>query len=185
MVWFKVLVLDDTLGPIQTAGEVGCSASLLKGLLRGPVNEFVLARFEQAKKLDSDNELVKLLTAIGTHIVTNIKNMKERIQLMREKAEFEDVNGLKVLFFMEDVPDPKLSIYAYLKETGHKVGVMVVANTRESGWSLSRIGDHPRVDFRRIKGANNVIFVHANGFVAKVRRIEKPAIIRLLETAIV
>ncbi len=185
MVWFRVLVLDDTLGPIKTAGELDCSATLLKGLLNGPVNEFVLASFEQAKKLDSDNELVKLLAAIGTHIVTNIRNMKERIQLIREKAEFDEVNGLKVLFFMEDVPDPKLSIAAYLKETGKNAGVMVVANTRESGWSLSRVGDHPRVDFRRIKGANEVLFVHANGFVAKTRRIEKPAIVRLLETAIV
>ncbi len=185
MVWFRVLVLDDTLGPIKTAGELDCSATLLKGLLNGPVNEFVLARFEQAKKLDSDNELVKLLSAIGTHIVTNIRNMKERIQLIREKAEFAEVNGLKVLFFMEDVPDPKLSIAAYLKETGKNADVMVVANTRESGWSLSRVGDHPRVDFRRIKGANEVTFVHASGFVAKTRRIEKPAIVRLLETAIV
>ena len=185
MVWFRVLVLDDTLGPIKTAGELDCSATLLKGLLNGPVNEFVLARFEQAKKLDSDNELIKLLSAIGTRIVTNIRNMKERIQLIREKAEFAEVNGLKVLFFMEDVPDPKLSIAAYLKETGNNAGVIIVANTRESGWSLSRVGDHPRVDFRRIKGANEVTFVHASGFVAKTRRIEKPAIVRLLETAIV
>ncbi len=183
-VWFRVLVLDDTLGTIKTAGELDCSATLLKGLMNGPINEFVLARFEQAKKLDSENELVKLLSAIGTHIVTNIRNMKERLQLIREKAEFDEVNGLKVLFFMEDVPDPKLSIAAYLKETGKKTGVVVVANTRESGWSLGRVGDHPRVDFRRIKDASDVLFVHANGFVAKTRRIEKPAIIRLLETAI-
>jgi hypothetical protein len=185
MVWFRVLVLDDTLGAIKTAGELDCSATLLKGLLNSPVNEFVLARFEQAKKLDSDSELIKLLSAIGTHIVTGIRNKKERIQLLREKAEFDEVNGLKVLFFMEDVSDPKLSIAAYLKEAGKNTGVVVVANTRESGWSLSRVGDHPRVDFRRIKGANDVLFVHANGFVAKTRRIEKPAIIRLLETAIV
>jgi hypothetical protein len=85
---------------------------------------------------------------------------------------------------MEDVPDPKLSIAAYLKETGKKTGVVVVANTRESGWSLSRVADNPRVDFRRIKDADDVTFVHVNGFVAKTRRIEKPAIIRLLETAI-
>lgn len=184
-VWFRVLVLDDSLGAIKTAEELDCGATLLKGLLNGPINEFVLARFEQAKKLDSDDELVKLLSAIGTHIVTNIRNMKERIQLIREKAEFEEVNGLKVLFFMEDVPDPKLCINAYLKETGKNTGVVVVNNTRDSGWSLGRVGDHPRVDFRRIKDANEVIFVHANGFVAKTRRIEKPAIIRLLETAIV
>ena len=183
-VWFRVLVLDDTLGAIKTAGELDCSATLLKGLMNGPINEFVLARFEQAKKLDSENELVKLLSAIGTHIVTNIINMKERLQLIREKAEFDEVNGLKVLFFMEDVPDPKLSIAAYLKETGKNTGVVVVANTRESGWSLSRVADHPRVDFRRIKDADDVTFVHVNGFVAKTRRIEKPAIIRLLETAI-
>jgi len=185
MVWFRTLVLDDTLGPIKTAGELGCSATLLKGLLRGPINGFVLARFEQTKKLDSDSELIKLLSAIGTHIVTDIRNKKERIQLIREKAEFAEVNGLNVLFFMEDVPDPKLSLIAYLKETGKNAGVVVVANTRDSGWSLSRVGDHPRVDFRRIKGMNDVLFVHANGFVAKTRRIEKPAIVRLLETAIV
>lgn len=184
MVWFRALVLDDTLGAIKTAGELDCSATLLKGLLNGPINKFVLARFEQAKKLGPDDELLKLLSAIGTHIVTNIRNMKERIPLLREKVEFDEVNGLKVLFFMEDVPDPKLGIAAYLKETGKNTGVMVVANTRESGWSLSRVGDHPRVDFRRIKGAEDVLFVHANGFVAKTRRIEKPAIIRLLETAI-
>ena len=183
-VWFQVLVLDDTLGAIKAAGELGCSATLLNGLLNGPINEFVLTRFEQAKKLDSDNELAKLLSAIGTRIVTNIRNMKERLQLIRDKAEFDEVNGLKVLFFMEDIPDPKLSIAAYLKETGENTGVVVVANTRESGWSLSRVADHPRVDFRRIKDADDVTFVHVNGFVAKTRRIEKPAIIRLLETAI-
>ena len=185
MVWFRTLVLDDALGPIKTAGELGCSATLLKGLMRGPINEFVLSRFGQVKKLDSDTELIKLLSAVGTHIVTDIRNKKERIQLIREKAEFAEVNGLKVLFFMEDVPDPKFGIAAYLKETGNNAGVLVVNNTRESGWSLSRISDHPRVDFRRIKGANDVLFVHANGFVAKTRRIEKSAIIRLLETAIV
>ncbi|HJO47444.1 MAG TPA: MYG1 family protein, partial [Candidatus Scalindua sp.] len=31
-VWFRVLVLDDTLGAIKTAGELDCSATLLKGL---------------------------------------------------------------------------------------------------------------------------------------------------------
>jgi hypothetical protein len=185
MVWFRALVLDDSLGAIKTAGEFDCSATLLKGLMRGPVNEFLLARFEQAKKLDSDDELVKLLSAIGTHIVTDIRSKKERLQLIREKAEFAEVNGLKVLFFMEDVPDPKLSISAYLKKTGKNAAALVVKNTRESGWSLSRISDHPRVDFRRIKGMNDVLFVHANGFVAKTRRIDKPAIISLLETAIV
>ncbi len=184
-VWFRALVLDDSLGPIRTAGELGCSATLLKGLMRGPVNEFVLSGFEQAKKLDSESELIKLLSAIGTYIVEDIKNKKERLLLIREKVEIGEVKGLKVLFFMEDVPDPKLSIFAYLRETGNNAGVLVVNNTRESGWSLSRVGDHPRVDFRRIKDANDVIFVHANGFVAKIRRIEKPAIIRLLETAIV
>ena len=182
---FERLCLMIPWVPIKTAGELGCNATLLKGLLRGPINKFVLARFEQAKKLDSDSELIKLLSAIGTHIVTDIRNKKERIQLIREKAEFAEVNGLNVLFFMEDVPDPKLSLTAYLKETGKNAGVVVVANTRDSGWSLSRVGDHPRVDFRRIKGVNDVLFVHANGFVAKTRRIEKPAIVRLLETAIV
>jgi hypothetical protein len=184
-VWFRVLVLDDSLGAIKTAGELDCSATLLKGLMRGPVNEFVLARFEQAKKLDSDDELVKLFSAIGTYIVTDIRNKKERLQLILDKAEFAEVKGLKVLFFMEDVPDPKLSISTYLKKTGKNAAVLVVKNTRDSGWSLSRISDHPRVDFRRIKGGNDVLFVHANGFVAKTRRIEKPAIISLLETAIV
>ncbi len=185
MVWFRTLVLDDTMGAIKAAGELDCSATLLKGLMRGPVNEFVLARFEQAKKLDTDSELVKLLSAIGTHIVTGIRRKKERLQLIREKAEFAEVNGLKVLFFMEDVPDPKLSISSYLKKAGKNAAVLVAKNTRESGWSLSRISDHPRVDFRRIKGANDVLFVHANGFVAKIKRIEKPAIISLLKTAIV
>lgn len=185
MVWFRTLVLDDTMGAIKAAGELDCSATLLKGLMRGPVNEFVLARFEQAKKLDTDSELVKLLSAIGTHIVTGIRRKKERLQLIREKAEFAEVNGLKVLFFMEDVPDPKLSISSYLKKAGKNAAVLVAKNTRESGWSLSRISDHPRVDFRRIKGANDVLFVHANGFVAKIKRIEKPAIISLLKTSIV
>ncbi|GAX61035.1 hypothetical protein SCALIN_C17_0068 [Candidatus Scalindua japonica] len=185
MVWFRVLVLDDTMGPIKTAEELNCSATLLKGLVRGPINEFVLASFEQVKKLESDSELIKLLCAVGTYIVTDIKNKKERLGLIREKAEFTEINGLNVLFFMEDVPDPKLSVAAYLKERGKNVAVLVVANMRERGWSLSRIGDHPRVDFRRIKGANDVLFVHANGFVAKTRRIEKPAIIRLLKAAIV
>ncbi len=183
-VWFRVLVLDDTLGAIRTAGELNCSATLLKGLLNGPINDYVLTSFEQAKKFESDSELLKLLTAIGTHIVTNIRNMKERLQLIRQKAEVEKVNGLKVLFFMEDVPDPKLSIAEYIKETGKNTGVVVVVNTRESGWSLSRVSDNPRVDFRRIKGAPDVLFVHVNGFVAKTRKIDKPAIIRLLETAI-
>ncbi len=185
MIWFRTLVLDDTMGAIKAAGELDCSATLLKGLMRGPVNEFVLSRFEQAKKLDQDSELVKLLSAIGTHIVTGIRRKKERLQLIREKAEFAEVNGLKVLFFMEDVPDPKLSISSYLKKAGKNAAVLVAKNTRESGWSLSRISDHPRVDFRRIKGANDVLFVHANGFVAKIKRIEKPAIISLLKTAIV
>lgn len=185
MVWFRVLVLDDTLGPNKAAGELNCSATLLKGLMMVPINEFVLSRFEQVKKLDSDNELIKLLTAIGAHIVTDIRNKKERLHLIREKAELTEVNGLKVLFFMEDVPDPKLSIAAYLKETGNNAGVLVVRNTRENGWSLSRVSDHSRVDFRRIKDADGVTFVHANGFVAKTRRIEKSEIIHLLETAIV
>ncbi|MCP5004115.1 MAG: hypothetical protein GY941_09270 [Planctomycetes bacterium] len=185
LVWFQALVFDDAVGPIQASGKLGCSSTLLKGLMRGPVNEFILARFEQAEKLDSDNELVKLLSAIGTHIVTHIRNRKARIRLMRERAKIDEVNGLNVLFFMEDVPDPKLSIMEYLKQTGNYAGVVVVKNTREIGWSLSRVGDHPRVDFRRIKEAKDVTFVHTNGFVAKTRQIGKPAIVRLLEKAIV
>ena len=87
--------------------EVGGRAAFLRSI------EFFADRDDVKQILltisPDDDELVKLLSAIGTYIVTDIRNKKERIQLIREKAEFAEVNGLKVLFFMEDVPDPKLS----------------------------------------------------------------------------
>ena len=40
---------------------------------------------------------------------------------------------------------------------------------RGEGTTLYRCDDHPRIDFRLIKDDPEVIFAHANGFIAKTR----------------
>lgn len=40
---------------------------------------------------------------------------------------------------------------------------------RDDSWVLHRRDDHQKIDFRRISGEPGVMFVHANGFIAKVR----------------
>ena len=50
MVWFRVLVLDDTLGAIKTAGELDCSATILKGLAEWAGKRICLSQIRTGKE---------------------------------------------------------------------------------------------------------------------------------------
>ena len=55
---------------------------------------------------------------------------------------------------------------------GDGVAGLVYPDRRGSGYGMSRHHDHPKLEFTRIEGEDNVHFAHARGFVAKTSATE-------------
>jgi hypothetical protein len=56
-----------------------------------------------------------------------------------------------------------MGIGRFARERGG-AALSLTADSRGDGWSLQRLEEHPRVDFRRVAGRPGVNFVHTTGF---------------------
>lgn len=148
----------DTKGPIRTQKEWGVKLPEFKD----PITEVVLRLFSKVTEIKPGEVLHEMLKMIGEEF---IKFLKEQSELIEEakKAKVFEVKGLKVVQLDKNVP------IRIVKRVHPDVAVVIQPNQRTKGaLTLTRVDDHPRVDFRRIKGRVSAHFVHSNGFMAVV-----------------
>ena len=81
--------------------------------------------------------------------------------------------------------EPSVGLGRYLDSVGESENVvgLVYPDRRGTGYGLSRHNDHPRLEFTRIEGEEDVHFAHARGFVAKTSATEKERLKELLRAA--
>ena len=65
-----------------------------------------------------------------------------------------------------------LSVEDLVPGLEEEIAGLVYPDRRGSGYGLSRHNDHPKLEFTRIDGEEDVHFAHARGFVAKTTATE-------------
>ena len=171
--WIRFIDLWDRLGPRKAQESLGIK---LPNFSICPVDAALLREFSKRQEITPDDPLYQTMKLVGRAVL----ELMEEEKRMLEKAKScvpRWVKGVKVV-----ICDEPLRIEAILRVHGDDVAVVVQPSLRTpDAWSLIRINDHPRVDFRRILGKVPAKFVHANGFLAVVA---KQDIERALELAI-
>jgi hypothetical protein len=148
----------DTLGPFKTQLKWGVKLPEF----RDPLAEMVLRTFSKAKVIKPDDPLHDMLIAIGIEFLEFLREQSEFLDKAK-RAEVFEVKGLKVVRLDENVP------IRFVKKVHPGVTIAIQPNQRTPGaLTLTRVDDHPRVDFRRILGKVPAHFVHNNGFMAVV-----------------
>lgn len=180
--WYEPARLLDSLGAYRAAERLGCDPRMV-GAIYTPADEFFITRLSAERDFGPSHTLFGLLRGLGRDMTTGVRKMRERQELLAAKAEIVDVKGVRAVLFLEQVPDGTLGIGRFMRDRGG-AGLSVSADSRGDGWSLQRLEEHPRVDFRRVDGRPGVLFVHNTGFVAKVRTEDRDYILRLLNDAV-
>lgn len=161
----------DTMGPVATQKKWGVNLPSF----RDPIAEVVLRVFSRVKVIEPGDLLHDALVMLGSELLEFLREQKEFIEKAKNAEVFE-VKGLKVVKLSENVP------VRFVKKVHSDVAIVVQPNQREPGkLSVTRIDDHPRVDFNRVREMHGVFFVHATGFMAVV---EPGALDEILEKAI-
>ena len=153
----------------------------------------LLRRFAQAERLDPGDLLYEMMRWVGEDLLDYLKTLRERIAYIDEhcelwKLEVSDADFFKVLFMPRTDPlpaEPSVGLGRYLDSIGESENVvgLVYPDRRGTGYGLSRHNDHPRLEFTRIEGQEDVHFAHARGFVAKTSATEKERLKELLRAA--
>ena len=181
--WYNALVTMDALGPQAAAKELECSPMAI-GALHGPVQRWILQEFTQKDCFSVNSEFASILQRIGLFLVETANKRRERIALLRAKAEWVDVAGEPVIFFLEDIPNPGAFMFDFQQECDRQATAVVTRSGRNKGWSMQRVDDEGPVDFRRIADEAAVGFAHKSGFMAATNSyISRQELCRLLTIA--
>lgn len=148
----------DTTGPFKTQQKWNVKLPDFPD----PIAETILRMFSKAEVIKPGDWMHEFLQAFGREFLDFLREQSKFIESAKKAAAFK-VKGLKVVRTDENVP------VRFVKKIHKDVAIIVQPNQRTPGaFTLTRVDDHPRVDFNRIKGKVPAHFIHANGFMAVV-----------------
>lgn len=185
--WLEPAEWFDTRGPVETARWLGVDREALFKL-NSPIDTTLLRRFASVSRLEPGEPLWEVMRWIGEDLVNYLRNLRARLDAIRDAGEFWEIEApggpFKVLFMprtdpMPDEPSSGLARFIDSHPTETGVVGLVYPDRRGVGYGLSRHQDHPRLDFTRIQDCEDVHFAHARGFVAKTSATD-PARLREL-----
>ena len=170
--WLSVIEELDSKGPFAVAKRLGITPDDLLAL-QNPIASGILAEFAKETTILPNGDTHYILATIGQGILKTFENTSKRlVELKNNAANFaaNDVNCLDVRFIPGD-QQPTLALELFCKQYSPiPVHVTVTNDDRGPGFCLFRRNDDPRVDFSKINGHSDVIFAHANGFIAKTSK---------------
>lgn len=167
--WWDATHRMDSLGGAATARHYGLD-SHPSWAWGGPFEAALLAMFGSASRHDEQSTVVMALRLMGLELVRHAREHAAKVEECWACHAVEEHAGLGVLYCSRPVsPSASSSVIRALGERGTAIAILVAPDDRGPGWTLLRIDDHPRVDFRRIDGHEDCAFAHQGGFVAKTR----------------
>jgi hypothetical protein len=163
---FPALALVDKLdrtGPMAVAKELGVAPKLIFDF-QSPLAGAVKSMIEKVRGALPPH-LVDLLRDIGLTITGQAERFGRDLAALKALQTFE-VKGLKAVRLSDELRGTP-ALQEYLDSSG--VNIFINRGRDNASWQVTRVNDHPKVDFRRLKGGPIVTtFVHANGFTAAV-----------------
>ncbi len=190
--WLEPAEWFDTRGAGGTAKWMGVERDVMLKL-NSPIDVTMLRRFARVERLESGDTLYELMRWVGQDLLYYLQSLRERLAYIGEHGEIWTLqaNGadeFKVLFMPRTDPlptEPSMGFGRYLDSIGESANVagLVYPDRRGSGYGMCRHNDHPRLEFTRIDGCEDVHFAHARGFVAKTSATERERLKELLAAA--
>jgi hypothetical protein len=132
------------------------------------------------------------MRSLGKFLLSSAERIEERIDFLHGVVEGYDVHGIPGFFIdRKHLPhmgdDPAFGLAAFRK-TKSPVACWSVTPSpaaRGEGYGLYRYDDDPRIDFRRIAGAEGVNFVHNTGFLATTDAMPADELMGLVAKAVI
>jgi len=181
--WYATTSLLDSKGPFVTAKALGLDR--LPEELLSPVEETLTrlfgARVEvSAAYMHEDNfggaamiaePLMVLMHDLGKQLLADVKAYAQTYARVRELVRVVEVDGLDCFVCAEALSSTLSAAMSQYRDLEHpQVAVSITASDRDGeSWALYRYADHPRVDFSRLSGGDQVVFAHPGGFIAKLK----------------
>jgi hypothetical protein len=182
--WYRPAVLLDSLGAYKAAEQLDCPSDMVTAIYT-PADEYFIRLFQEREELHCDEQLFQILKEMGQGIFDNVEEDRNRSLLLEEKATLETINGVDIVYFLEDVPETTRGITSFAQKMCKNPGVCVTRDSRGDGWSLQRLLEHENVDFCQIRHEEESLFVHNTGFVAKVSFTSMDRVKELLAKSII
>ncbi|MBD3255971.1 MAG: hypothetical protein GF383_12825 [Candidatus Lokiarchaeota archaeon] len=169
--FLQIARIMDAKGPNKVAKYLNISNKALDSL-QSFIEESILHLFEKRELITHGEPLFNLLRYIGNDFFKRLKDYYDTLAQVEEKAKFKKIKQVNVIECFKDIKLTR-SLHPILDEKKKlewgKGGISVYPNERPPGSiTLRRYDDDERIDFRRIKSQDKVIFVHHNGFLAVV-----------------
>lgn len=189
--WLEPAEWLDTRGAMETSRWLGIGRDTL-AKLNSPIDVTLLRRFASVSRLEPGEPLWEVMRWIGSDLLGYLKSLRSRLDEIAATGEFWEIQSpdgpFHVLFMprtepMPDEPSSGLGRFIDGHPDGQKIVGLVYPDRRGQGFGLSRHNDHPRLDFTRIEGCEDVHFAHARGFVAKTSATDPARLKALLSLA--
>lgn len=190
--WLEPAEWFDTRGAMGTAKWLGVERDIMNKL-NSPIDVTLLRRFARARRLASGDLLYEMMRWVGGDLLDYLQSLRERLAYVEKHGQLWELspNGsdsFLVLFMPRTDPlpaEPSMGLGRYLESIGKsdEVAGLVYPDRRGSGYGLSRHNDHPRLEFTKIEGEEDVHFAHSRGFVAKTSAMEVGRLKELLLAA--
>lgn len=188
--WLEPAEWFDSRGPNKTAEWLGVSREAV-ARLNSPIDVTMLRRFAREKRLESGQTLYEVMRFIGEDLLEFLSTARERLDRTSQFAETWDLDekGEAQVAFLpraSSSPDePSASLSRYVRAYGlqYKVVALIYPDRRGEGYGISRFDDHPRLDFSRVEGEEDVHFAHTSGFMCKTTATEPARLKSLVHAA--
>jgi len=164
---FPALSITDKLdrkGPFAVAKELGVEPKLIFGL-QSLLGAALKGRFEKFNGAVADH-FVELLCELGEELVDQAERFGRDLAALLALPTFEVKGGLKAVRLPDELRGTP-ALQAFLDQSG--VNLFLSKERSNKGYQMTRVNDHPAIDFRRLKdGPIGMLFIHPAGFTAAV-----------------
>ncbi|MFK7986312.1 MAG: MYG1 family protein [Sandaracinaceae bacterium] len=189
--WLEPAEWFDSRGPKKTAEMLGIPRRAV-GQLHSPIDVTMLRRFAAETELAPGQTLYEVMRFVGEDLLTYLATVRARIAYVEERGarwtlnEGDDV--IEAVFLPRTDPpaeEPSATVAAYVRAKGlaKTTCALVYPDRRGPGYGISRWEDHPKLDFCRVEGEDDVKFAHKSGFVCKTTATEPERLKALIVAA--
>ncbi|GIW61054.1 MAG: hypothetical protein KatS3mg087_2120 [Patescibacteria group bacterium] len=178
--WYLWVDYRDCKGPIQMAKTLGIEPHQALALA-SPVEKELLNCFSRYSYLEPWDSLPEIMKAIGEGLINHADKALAALEEWRNFPTLQFRGATVIDGTTGKVTEGSMFGFDLYKAEHPNVAVVITKNPR-GGISLTRIDDHPRVDFRRVRSRPEIIFIHQNGFLAVVK--EDANVVEILDEAI-
>jgi len=187
--WLRAAEILDCHGPKALSQVLGIDPKIFRESA-SPLEAFVIAEFSRRTELSLAglrDWLPEIMAEFGGTLIHQLDKFHEEMELLNAEGKVRWIKGVAVLIVPRHEKGRPISLPAitrWQENVAPNAGIRIAPDARAQGLSLLRIDDHPRVDFSKIEGLEDVLFVPKGGWTAKTTTYDRQRCLELCELAI-